>query len=112
MRAVYLDQLTLRLLNRWLVERHARWPDTVNPYLLVNCWTAYRPSTPPVSCTGLRGAFPDDVHPRQLWTDRVLDEARRTEDPVHLVRVFGLIPHTAVRYVDAAHPDKASPRIR
>ncbi len=50
--------------------------------------------------------------PRALWADRVLDEARVSEDPVHLVRLFGLHPHTAVRYVHAAHPDKSSPRIR
>ncbi|MGY4386719.1 hypothetical protein ACVWXB_000018 [Streptomyces sp. TE12347] len=47
------------------------------------------------------------ILPRQMWADRVLDEARETTDPVHLVRVFGIHPHTAVKYVAAAHPDKA-----
>ncbi|WP_218969525.1 hypothetical protein [Streptomyces sp. JV178] len=45
-------------------------------------------------------------------TGQFLDEARHTADPVHLVRVFGIHPHTAVRYVHAAHPDKALAKIR
>jgi hypothetical protein len=50
-----------------------------------------------------------------MWSDRVLDEARETADPVHLVHLvhlFGIHPGTAVRYVHTAHPDKALPRIR
>lgn len=39
-------------------------------------------------------------------------EARETADPVHLVRLFGIHPNIAVKYVHAAHPDKALPRIR
>ncbi|WP_173862205.1 hypothetical protein [Streptomyces sp. TLI_053] len=50
--------------------------------------------------------------PEQLWSDRVLDEARHTADPVHLVRVFGIHTHTAVRCVHAAHREKAPPKIR
>lgn len=34
----------------------------------------------------------------------LLDEARHTEDPVHLIRLFGLAPATAMRYLHAAHP--------
>ncbi|MFF3215521.1 hypothetical protein ACFYYB_33425 [Streptomyces sp. NPDC002886] len=41
-----------------------------------------------------------------------MDEARASADPVHLVRPFGIHPSTAVRYVQAAHPDKALPQIR
>ncbi|MEU3317439.1 hypothetical protein ABZ743_32855 [Streptomyces sp. NPDC006662] len=47
-----------------------------------------------------------------MWSDRVPDEARQTADPVHLVQLFGIHPGTAVRYVQAAHPDKALPPIR
>ena len=50
--------------------------------------------------------------PRQVWADRILDEARQTADPVHLVRLFGIHPSISVKYVQAAHPDKALPRIR
>ncbi|WP_240965191.1 transposase family protein [Streptomyces zingiberis] len=42
----------------------------------------------------------------------MLDEAQQTADPVHLVHLFGIHPGTAVRYVHAAHPDKALPTIR
>ncbi|MFE5028276.1 hypothetical protein ACFRAO_34465 [Streptomyces sp. NPDC056656] len=50
--------------------------------------------------------------PRQVWADRILEEAGETADPVHLVRLFGIHPTIAVKYIHAAHPDKALPRIR
>ncbi|MFD3524874.1 hypothetical protein [Streptomyces sp. NPDC058653] len=75
--------------------------------------TAHHPAGPRLSYTGLRAPFERiGLKPREVWADRVLDEARQTADPVHLVRLFGLHPHTAVKYVHAAHPDKALPRIR
>lgn len=111
-RTVYLDELTLRLIGAWLAERGARWPRTANSHLLITTHTAQHPALPGASSGALRACFPAGVTPRQLWTDRVLDEARVSEDPVHLVRLFGLHPHTAVRYVHAAHPDKSAPRIR
>lgn len=52
------------------------------------------------------------ITPCQMWRDRVLDEARHTADLVHLVHLFGVHPGTAVRFVHAAHPDKALPSIR
>ncbi|MER6075894.1 hypothetical protein ABT187_45540 [Streptomyces sp. NPDC001817] len=45
----------------------------------------------------------------RLRMDRVLDEARHNPDPVHLIRLFGLSPLTAMRYVRAAHPDRYRP---
>ncbi|MFF3653404.1 hypothetical protein ACFYXV_32815 [Streptomyces sp. NPDC002181] len=48
--------------------------------------------------------------PRQVWADRILGEARETADPVHLVRLFGIHPGIAAKYVQTAHPDKALPR--
>ncbi len=47
--------------------------------------------------------------PKELWRDRVLHEAQHTADPVHLIRLFGIHPCTAVKHVNAAHPDKALP---
>ncbi|MEU0787463.1 hypothetical protein ABZ341_38725 [Streptomyces sp. NPDC006173] len=39
--------------------------------------------------------------------------AKAVEDlPFRLVRLFGIHPAIAVKYVHAAHPDKALPRIR
>ncbi|MFC4503685.1 MULTISPECIES: hypothetical protein [Streptomyces] len=36
--------------------------------------------------------------------DRILDEAQHTANPLHLVRLFGISPITAMRYLRAAHP--------
>ena len=47
--------------------------------------------------------------PKELWRDRVLHEAQHTADPVHLIRLFGIHSCTAVKHVNAAHPDKALP---
>ncbi|MFK0114206.1 hypothetical protein [Streptomyces sp. NPDC091217] len=110
---VYLDTLTRQLLDEWLRERQQRWPVSPNPHLLITTHSAHHPALPPVSYCALRRAFDlTGITPRQMWNDRVLDEARLTADPVHLVHLFGIHPGTAVRYVQAAHPDKALPRIR
>ncbi|WP_307530210.1 hypothetical protein [Streptomyces umbrinus] len=110
---VYLDTLTRRLLDEWLQERHDQWPASPNPRLLVTTHSAHHPALPPVSYCALRRAFDrTGITPRQMWSDRVLDEARQTADPVHLVHLFGIHPGTAVRYVHAAHPDKALPHTR
>ncbi|WP_159002289.1 hypothetical protein [Streptomyces sp. NRRL B-3229] len=72
-----------------------------------------RPNSKVIAHCALRAAFDQTgMLPEQLWSDRLLDEARHTADPVHFVRVFGIHPHTAVRYVHAAHPDKALAKIR
>ncbi|MFD8477311.1 hypothetical protein ACFV2E_35535 [Streptomyces globisporus] len=110
---VYLDSLTRRLLDDWLLRRHEQWPASPNPHLLVTTHSAHHPALPPVSYCALRRAFDrTGITPRQMWSDRVLDEARQTADPVHLVHLFGIHPGTAVRYVHTAHPDKALPPIR
>jgi hypothetical protein len=44
----------------------------------------------------------------KLRQDRILDEARATEDPVHLMRVFGIAAETAMKYIYAAHPERRS----
>jgi hypothetical protein len=51
---------------------------------------------------------PLGVHPVRLRQDRILDEARHTADPVHLIRVFGITESTAINYVHAAHPGRQS----
>lgn len=110
---VYLDRLTGSLLTDWLTDRARRWPASPNPHLLITAQTAHHPERPPISQTGLRTPFDKaGVSPGRLWRDRVLDEARASADPVHLIRLFGIHPHTAVRYVQTAHPDKALPPIR
>ncbi|GAA3979857.1 hypothetical protein GCM10022384_31610 [Streptomyces marokkonensis] len=41
--------------------------------------------------------------------DRILDEARETEEPAHLVRVFGISITTSMKYIHAAHPHRLGP---
>ncbi|MEU8844141.1 hypothetical protein AB0D97_34370 [Streptomyces roseus] len=110
---VYLDPITMGLAADWLHERRRTWPMAPNPHLFITSQTAHHPSHIPVSYLGLRAAFDQiGMTPRQLWSDRVLDEARVSADPVHLIRLFGIHPSTAMKYVAAAHPDKAFPKIR
>ncbi|MGW5212776.1 hypothetical protein ACWEQO_16595 [Streptomyces sp. NPDC004051] len=110
---VYLDDLSTRLVADWLRERRTRWPRATNPHLLVTAQTYRHPAGPQISYTGMRSVFDQiGLLPCQLWTDRVLDEARETADPICLVRLFGIYPRAAVKYVHTAHPDKALPRIR
>jgi hypothetical protein len=57
----------------------------------------------------LRDTFnPLGVHSTRLRRDRILDEARHTAAPVHLVRVFGITDDTAMRYGYTAHPGRQS----
>jgi hypothetical protein len=106
---VYLDDLTRALAIAWLRERHRRWPATANPHLLVSQQTAAMDTLPPVSSMVMTGIFgPLGLAPSRLRQDRILDEARHTADPVHLMRVFGISDTTAMKYVYAAHPERRS----
>lgn len=112
-RLVHLDDLTAELLDAWLRQRRGRWPGTGNPHLIISQQTALHPAGIGVSYFYLRAAFDQiGLLPRKVWSDRVLYEAKQAADPVHLIRLFGSHPCTAVKYVNAAHPDKALPRIR
>ena len=64
---------------------------------------------PPISSMVMTGVFrPLGLSPSKLRQDRILDEARHTADPVHLIRVFGIYATTAMKYVYAAHPEGRS----
>ena len=96
---VYLDELTQRLVVAWLRERHRRWPTTANPHLLISQQTADMDTRQPVSSMVVNDVFRRlGVLPSTLRQDRILDEARHTADPVHLMRVFGIAAETAVHY--------------
>ncbi len=106
-RVIFLDEVTAALASRWLRYRHQRWPGSRNPHPLVSQQTAADVS--PVGSTMIRAMFePLGVRPDRLRQDRILDEARHTADPVHLVRVFGINESTAIYYVHAAHPVRQS----
>lgn len=98
-----LDDLTVAALESYLRYRHARWPRTANPHLLLTQQTAHgdRPVSRWWLQNGVRG---HQVTLDRLRQDRILDEstAAGAPDPLHVAAVFGLHPDTAQRYVDAS----------
>ncbi|WAM16331.1 hypothetical protein [Rhodococcus sp. JS3073] len=50
-----------------------------------------------------------DLQAHRVRSDRILYEASVTEDPVLLMRVFGISTVTAMRYLHAAHPHRSQP---
>lgn len=110
---LYLDDLSTALAADWLREHRRRSPQATNPHLLITSQIYRHPASPRITYCAMRAAFDQiGLLPRQVRADRVLDEARQSADPVHLVHLFGIHPSIAVKYVHAAHPDKALPRIR
>lgn len=97
-RARPLDDLTRRVLTDWLTYRAQTWPNTANPYLLINPMTAV--GVQPVSHMWIRRTIirtPATLE--QLRIDRQLEEALACgADPLHLAAVFGMAEDTAVRY--------------
>jgi site-specific recombinase XerC len=106
---VYLDELSRTLMTGWLRERHHCWPLTGNTHVLVTSQTAADPAGQPIALTVIDAIFAGlGLTPSKVRQDRILDEARHTADPVHLMRVFGLTAKPAMRYVQAAHPERRS----
>jgi hypothetical protein len=102
---VYLDDLTHTLATAWLRERHRRWPATTNQRLLISQQTAAMNTDHPIADLVLTTIFNSiDINASALRQDRILDEATRTADPIHLMRVFGISTQTAMRYLNTAHP--------
>ncbi|MFJ9683691.1 hypothetical protein ACIRP2_37555 [Streptomyces sp. NPDC101194] len=105
---VHLDNTTAALLHAWLRYRHQRWPRTINAHLLITQQTAN--ASDPASADYIYRRFDAaGLTLRAVRADRILDEARETEDPVHLVRVFGISITTAMKYIHTAHPHRAGP---
>ncbi|MER7408457.1 hypothetical protein ABT373_39975 [Streptomyces sp. NPDC000070] len=104
---VYLDELTLELLTDWLRERYERWPHSTNPHLFVTQVTALDPEGPPVAKYCVQPIFTQLGLSTQEVEDRPDPRrAHETATPVHLMRVFGIAPDTAMMYVKAAHPHR------
>ena len=104
-RARPLDRLTAGQLRAWLQARHARWPATANPHLLINLSTAG--GLEPVH----RGYVHAAVHglgitAQDLRADRLHAEAQASGgDPLRLAHLFGISDAAAIRYcaeLDAA----------
>jgi hypothetical protein len=101
-RAHPLDDLTRRLLLAWLEHRRRRWPNTANPYLIINMNTALE--TGPVSSWWIERELRGQATTLdRLRIDRQLEEALvHGPDALHLAEVFGMDEKTAIRYADSA----------
>ncbi|MFD7417601.1 hypothetical protein [Kitasatospora purpeofusca] len=105
---LHLEDLTLRLASDWLTYRHERWPTSTNPHLLVSQKTAGDPDHPPIARATLQLVLPEGATLDRLRRDRILDEAVTTGDPLHLMRLFGIVEETAMRYVSTAYPERTA----
>jgi hypothetical protein len=101
-RRLYLPDRSLPLaeparerLNHWLDQRARRWPNTSNPYLFINHYTAVR--TTPVTHFWINKTL--GIPPRTIRDDRILHEAIATQgDARRLCDLFGLHIASTVRY--------------
>ncbi|RSM64899.1 hypothetical protein DMB66_18470 [Actinoplanes sp. ATCC 53533] len=103
---VYLDEVTHTIIAAWLRHRRQRWPKAVNPHLIITGHTALDDTAQIEMTTFYSMIAKLGVTPNALRRDRILDEARVTADPVHLMRVFGITDSTALKYIFAAHPER------
>lgn len=107
---IYLDETTFALATDWIAERHRRWPTTTNPYLLVTQQTAADDTHPVVSDQAIdKHLRPLGLQIDRIRVDRILDEAKHTADPLHLIKLFGIAPVTAMKYIWTAHPASYGP---
>lgn len=80
----------------WLDERARRWPNTLNPHLFVNQFTAVRTMAVSQTWISKNNALPA----RAMREDRILQEALATQGDVRrLCDLFGITVGAAVRYV-------------
>jgi hypothetical protein len=93
-------------LTAYLDDRARRFPETINPYLLVNRRSA--PRTTPVAARYPWHRY--DLQPRPLREDRILHEIHATGGDVRRIcDLFGLSITSAMRYTAMLeHPDLAA----
>jgi hypothetical protein len=93
-----LDRLTAGHLRAWLQARHARWPATANPHLLINRSTGG--GTGPVGRSYIQAAVRlAGITAQDLRADRLLTEAQASGgDPLQLIHLFGASDPIAIRY--------------
>jgi integrase len=108
-RARPLDRLTAGHLRGWLQARHARWPATANPHLLINRSTAG--GLKPVNRGYIHAALRRlGITAQELRADRLLVEAQASGgDPLQLTHLFGVSDPTAIRYCAEAGPPGQNP---
>ncbi|MGW3680732.1 hypothetical protein [Streptomyces prasinus] len=81
---------------------------TTNPHLLINRWTAVDTTYSPIGTTFTAVFRPTGLTMQTLRQDRIRDEAFEVDDPLHLMRLFGISSQTAMRYITAAHPERTA----
>jgi hypothetical protein len=98
-----LDEFTTTAIGDYLAVRHARWPHTANPHLLLTRRSAQGVS--PVSEYWFNKLFRGlPVTAQRLREDRLIEEGiAHNADPLHLAAVFAITPRTGLRYATAAH---------
>jgi integrase len=108
-RARPLDRLTAGQLRAWLQARHARWPATANPHLLINRSTAG--GTGPVSRGYVQAAVRQlGITAQNLRAGRLHDEAQASGgDPLQLTNLFGISDQAAIRYCAELGPPGGVP---
>ncbi len=104
-----LDRLTAENLRAWLQARHARWPATANPHLLINQSTGG--GLDPVGRSYIHAAVRRlGITAQELRADRLLTEAKASGgDPLQLTHLFGISDPTAIRYCAELGPLEPSP---
>ncbi|MEL5958357.1 hypothetical protein AADR41_26955 [Streptomyces sp. CLV115] len=105
---VHPGELTHRCSSVWLREQHRRRPVTTNPHPLINRWTAVDTTDLPIGITFTATSRPTGLTMPTLRQDRIRDEAFEADDPLHLMRLFGISSHTATRYITTARPERTS----
>ena len=103
-RSLNRDRLTAGQLRAWLHARHARWPATANPHLLINRSTAG--GLQPVNRGYIHAAVHElGITAQDLRADRLHDEAQASvSDPLGLTRLFGLGDQAAIRWCAETGP--------
>lgn len=100
-RIVVLAEPVRKRLAAWLSERASRWPNTANPHLFINQYTAVR--TGPVSGYWVSGT--NRLPAQAIREDRILHESLATGGDVRrLTDLFGLSVGGAERYVIPSEP--------
>ncbi|MHB8341837.1 MAG: hypothetical protein ACYDB7_11800 [Mycobacteriales bacterium] len=96
-------------LSTWLDERARRWPNTVNPHLFVNHYTAVRTSQ--VSKVWISATL--GIRAKDIRNDRILHEAIATQGDIRrLCDLFGISVLTALRYTHTTErPEPPEPTV-
>lgn len=95
-------------LSTYLTYRNTRWPRSVNPHLFIH-YRTQRNETP-VGHRWIRLMIGEDLTPRQLREDRILNEADATGGDVRAIAdLFKLSINASMRYVSTLEAEDLAP---